>query len=170
MAQQIITTILRVDDLDGTELGESGHTIEWEWEGKTYAIDLSDKNAEKFRNAMGQYVEHARTVQREQHTGRGHRRRTSSGSSAHNPEETKAARAWLIAQGDLKPDSRGRISGELWEKYRRRGIPTQQTSSNTPAKAQPAAKAEPAKTEPAKAANAGPAKKAEPAKAQPANA
>jgi hypothetical protein len=66
MAQQIITTVLRIDDLDGTELGEQGNTIEFAWEGKTYAIDLSDKNAEKFRNAMGQYVEHARTVQREQ--------------------------------------------------------------------------------------------------------
>jgi hypothetical protein len=166
MAQQVITTILRTDDLDGTELGENGQTIEFVWDGKPYAIDLSDKNADKFRNAMGQYVEHARTVQREQqHTGRGHGRRTSAGS---NPE-VKEARAWLIQQGVLKPESRGRIKSEHMEMYRKRGIPSQQTridtSSTTSTTSEAtAANAQPTKTAPAKA-SAAPAKKGEPAKA-----
>jgi hypothetical protein len=168
MAQQVITTILRTDDLDGTELGEKGNTIEFVWEGKSYAIDLSDKNAEKFRTAMGQYVEHARTVQREQqHSGRGHGRRTSAGS---NPE-VKEARAWLIQQGVLRPESRGRIKSEHMEMYRKRGIPSQQTRIDTSSTTSttsdtdkaPAANAQPAKTAPAKAS--APAKKAEPAKA-----
>lgn len=114
MAKKVMT--LLVDDLDGTELGDKGVTVEFGWLGQPYEIDLSDENAETMKNALGLYVQHAR---RAAPTGRGRRRGVAS-SGGTNPD-AKDARAWLIEHGHLSESHRGRISAENWERYRNRG-------------------------------------------------
>ena len=56
MAQQVITTL--VDDIDGTEAAE---TIPFAVDGKSYEIDLSEKNAKALRKSLGRWTERART-------------------------------------------------------------------------------------------------------------
>lgn len=107
--------VLLVDDLDGTDLGTKGETIEFALDGHSYEIDLSDKHAKSLRDAMGQYVEHARRAVKSSGGRRAH-----STAAGVDRSETKAARAWLVQNGHLGADSRGRIKGELWELYRNR--------------------------------------------------
>ncbi len=55
MAQKVLVSL--VDDLDGSEAEE---TVEFGLDGVSYQIDLSSDNAEELRDALAQYVEHAR--------------------------------------------------------------------------------------------------------------
>lgn len=55
MAQKVLVSL--VDDLDGSEAEE---TVEFGLDGVSYQIDLSGENAEELRDALAQYVEHAR--------------------------------------------------------------------------------------------------------------
>jgi cell division protein FtsN len=94
----------------------------------------------------------------------------------------KQARAWLVEQGVLSPESRGRIKAEHMEMWRKRGIPSQQQTISTSSTTSTDSKPEPAKPAnagaakkdgaapppaeaPRKTAASAPAKKAEPAKA-----
>ncbi|MGF0131376.1 Lsr2 dimerization domain-containing protein [Dietzia cinnamea] len=54
MAQQFHVRF--IDDLDGTDLGDKANTITFAFEGKDYSIDLSDANADTFREAMKPYI------------------------------------------------------------------------------------------------------------------
>jgi len=40
------------DDIDGSDLGETANTLSFAFEGKEYSIDLSDDNAEAFRQTI----------------------------------------------------------------------------------------------------------------------
>lgn len=150
MARKI--QVLLVDDLDGTDLGENGTTVSFGFNGTSYEIDLSDKNAKAMQDAFGRYVQHARKAETTS-TRRGARR--SSPATGHDGD-TKAARAWLIEKGFLTPESRGRISGENWERYNSRG----QTQIATPAEA-PVTSGTAEAAKPAKAAPQGNSQKAE---------
>ena len=55
MAQH--TTVRIVDDLDGTE---ASGTVEFALDGRSYEIDLSDKNAAKLRKALTPFLDVAR--------------------------------------------------------------------------------------------------------------
>jgi hypothetical protein len=48
-----------VDDLDASEASE---TMRFEVDGRTYEIDLSSRNAQKFRAEIAPYITHARRV------------------------------------------------------------------------------------------------------------
>jgi hypothetical protein len=48
-----------IDDLDASEASE---TMRFEVDGKTYEIDLSSSNAQKFRTEIAPYIAHARRV------------------------------------------------------------------------------------------------------------
>lgn len=124
MARKI--QVLLVDDLDGTDLGENGTTVSFGFQGTSYEIDLSDKNAKAMQDAFGRYVEHARKAETTS-TRRAGGTRRSSPATGHDGD-TKAARLWLIQHGFLTSDSRGRISGENWERYNSRN----QTKIETP--------------------------------------
>ncbi|MCY1655750.1 Lsr2 family protein [Dietzia sp. SL131] len=108
MAQQF--QVRFIDDLDGTDLGETSNTISFAFEGKEYAIDLSDDNAQAFRDAITPYVEAGHRV-----TGRGTktaRKTASKTSSAH----TKAIREWARNNGYDVSD-RGRIPADVADAY-----------------------------------------------------
>lgn len=95
-----------VDDLDGSD---AAGTYEYEWQGQRYAIDLSDKNAKKFADAIAPYVSASRKV------GRG--ASSSRGKAKSSEVDMRAVRAWAEANG-VEVSPRGRISGKVLEQYR----------------------------------------------------
>lgn len=158
MARKVLVTL--VDDLDGTELGENGETVEFAIDGQGYELDLSPENAQKVRDAFGQYGQHARKVAQRRASASGGGRRsgaTGGGRSEQDREHTKAIREWAVKHGHMKAESRGRIPTVIREAYEaaQRGeqyaLPGTET---TPAPAKPEVKAE-AKTETTPAKPAG---------------
>ena len=106
MAQQF--QVRYIDDLDGTDLGETSNTISFAFEGKEYSIDLSDDNAEAFRQAIAPYIEAGHRV-----TGSKAKaaRRTAAPSG-----NTKAIREWARNNGYDVSD-RGRIPADVADAY-----------------------------------------------------
>src|SRR5690242_1999166 len=95
MAQKVTVTL--VDDLDGTEAEE---TVEFGLDGAAYQIDLSEDNAERLREALAEYVDHAR---RSGGRKRVNARPTAPGRPARpasaDREQNQAIRAWARKQG-----------------------------------------------------------------------
>jgi hypothetical protein len=112
VAQKV--TVQLVDDLDGSVAEE---TVEFGLDGVSYQIDLSSVNAEKIRDALADFVVHARRS--------GLRKRATipaqrSRSAAVDREQNQAIRDWARKRG-LKVSERGRISAEVLDAYHRDG-------------------------------------------------
>lgn len=105
MAQQIITKLL--DDLDGSEASE---TIVFGLDGRTYEIDLNERNAAKLRKALAQYVEKGRKLSQ---TRGG--KRAGVGRAA-TDSDTAQIRAWAKENG-YEVNDRGRVPAEIKEAY-----------------------------------------------------
>lgn len=114
MAQKIIVSL--VDDLDGSDAEE---TIEFGLDGVTYEIDLSTENAEELRDALAQYVEHARRSGGRKRTGARSNAKASGRSAAVDREQNQAIRAWARKNG-YEVSDRGRIPSEIVDAYHRR--------------------------------------------------
>ncbi len=102
MAQKVHITL--EDDLDG---GDATETVSFGLDGKTYEIDLNDKNAAALRAALARYVGAARR------SGRGTtvaKRRTQMGTSA------REIRDWARSNGHKVPD-RGRIPADVRDAF-----------------------------------------------------
>lgn len=126
MAQKVEVQL--VDDLDG---GEAAETLDFGLDGVFYEIDLSQEHADELRDALADYVSHAR---RQGRSGGGSRRRSSrptgsTGSSRSSPspgrtpidrEQNRAMREWARRQG-MEVSDRGRIPNEVVEAYQRAG-------------------------------------------------
>lgn len=114
MAKQVLVSL--VDDLDGSEAEES---VEFGLDGVSYEIDLSADNAEELRDALAQYVEHARRS--------GGRKRSATRAAAKatarpatvDREQNQAIRAWARKIGYNVSD-RGRIPSEVVEAYHKK--------------------------------------------------
>ncbi len=104
MARKQIVTVEMVDDLDG---GKADETIAFGFEGKSYEIDLSKRNASAFRKLLAPYVDGARKPAV---------RRTTRGRSG-AASDPKAIRAWALESGISVP-ARGRIPSTVLEQYR----------------------------------------------------
>jgi hypothetical protein len=110
MAQQVTVTL--VDDLDGTEAMQ---TVEFGLDGAQYQIDLSDGNAERLRELLGDYVEHARRAGgRKRGPGRPPSKRGQQ--QAADREQNQAIREWARAEG-YQVSERGRLSSEVLDAY-----------------------------------------------------
>ncbi|AOX67550.1 Lsr2 family protein [Curtobacterium sp. BH-2-1-1] len=112
MAQKVTTHL--VDDLSGDVIEPgNGRTIQFGFDGSNYEIDLSDDNADKFREAFSDYIAAARKVS-------GRSTRTSSASPAaqgrSNPGELAKIREWAAANGH-EVAARGRISQQVRDAY-----------------------------------------------------
>lgn len=105
MAQKVTVTL--VDDLTGRKADE---TVVFGLDGKSYEIDLSDKNAQTLRDALAEYVKAGRKTGRIS-SGRGKSRSTGSGSS-----DTSEVRAWAKKNG-YDVNERGRIPADIREAY-----------------------------------------------------
>ena len=110
MAQKVMVTL--VDDLDG---GDAEETVEFGLDGAFYEIDLSEDNAERLREALSEYVEHARRQAGRKRLGRvavGRAPRTASADR----EQNQAIREWARKQG-MNVSDRGRIPKEVTDAY-----------------------------------------------------
>jgi hypothetical protein len=109
VAQRVVVQL--TDDIDGKPAAE---TVTFGLDGRTFEIDLSEKNARALRKDLAPWVSAARRVSGRR--ARGARSANGSGSGV----DPKAVRAWAAGQGiDVSP--RGRISSEVLEKYRAAG-------------------------------------------------
>lgn len=106
MAQQF--QVHYIDDLDGTDLGETSNTISFAFDGTEYSIDLSDDNAEAFRQAVAPYIKSSHRVT-------GNRTRTARKATA-TSGNTRAIRDWARANGYDVSD-RGRIPANVMQAY-----------------------------------------------------
>jgi hypothetical protein len=105
MAKQTVVTEILVDDIDGTP-GE--RTVNFTWDGVSYEIELSKKNAVAFEKVVKPYTEAARRVR----ASRG-RRGGGRGSAKQN---LAAIREWA-AQNGFDVSSRGRIASSVIDAY-----------------------------------------------------
>jgi nucleoid-associated protein Lsr2 len=110
MAQKVTVTL--VDDLDGTEAEE---TVEFGLDGASYQIDLSEDNAERLRDALAEYVDHARRSGGRRRANARPAGRPARPASA-DREQNQAIRAWARKQG-MKVSDRGRIPSEVIDAY-----------------------------------------------------
>jgi len=74
-----------IDDLDASEASE---TMRFEVDGRAYEIDLSSRNAQRFRAEIGPYIVHARRV-----AAYG-RRRGRAGTRPGSPRRRDQAAPW----------------------------------------------------------------------------
>ena len=98
--------VLLVDDVDGSEASES---VSLGFDGTTYELDLSDKNAKKLRDELAPWVKVARKT--------GGTRRPSKRSSN---VDLKAVRAWA-ASNKIELSNRGRVPAKVIEQYKAAG-------------------------------------------------
>jgi hypothetical protein len=105
MATKVLKTLQ--DDIDGSDATQ---TIRFALDGIEYQIDVSDRNANRLRNSLSDFIAHGRKV-----GGRHGRKAASSGQV-----DTKAVRKWAEANG-IEVSSRGRIPTDVVERYRAAG-------------------------------------------------
>ncbi|WP_328995798.1 Lsr2 family protein [Kribbella sp. NBC_01245] len=106
MAQRV--EIQLTDDLDGTDIpAGKGDTITFALDGKTYEVDLTNKNAAALRKALAPYVDAGRPLK----NSRGARvKRTTVGS------DSRTIKEWARANG-YEVNDRGRIPNEIREAF-----------------------------------------------------
>ena len=109
MAKQTITVL--TDDLDG---GDADRTIEFGLDGVNYTIDLSEKNAGKFRKALDPYLAVASRVGRTSGGGRIASRAVRPARA--NRDQNQAIREWAGKNG-YEVSERGRIPGSIVEAF-----------------------------------------------------
>lgn len=110
MAQKV--QVILVDDIDG---GEADETVSFALDGVSYEIDLSESNAAELRDAIAQWVGHARRV-----GGRSTARRASApkknGTAAAGKADLGDVRAWARENG-YEVSDRGRVSAQVLQAY-----------------------------------------------------
>jgi len=103
MAQRIQT--LFIDDLDGTQ---AAGTVRFGLDGTEYEIDLSPAHSEQLRNALEQYIRHARRT--------GTAKRASRSQRGNHTVDTAKVRDWAKEHG-IEIKDRGRVPATVVEKY-----------------------------------------------------
>src|SRR6266852_3500241 len=101
MAKTTVVTL--TDDLDGTN---ADRTLTFGWDGATYEIDLSKKNASALQKALAPYLDAGRKVH-----GTTTRGRRPAGSAK---ADLTTIRAWANANGHPVAN-RGRIAASIVE-------------------------------------------------------
>jgi hypothetical protein len=87
-------------------------TVSFGLDGRDYEIDLTNENAEEFREMLDTYMHAGRKV--------GGTRRRRRGSSLVADVDPKAVRAWAAAKG-YEVSNRGRVPAAVIEAYRAAG-------------------------------------------------
>jgi hypothetical protein len=117
------TFVELIDDIDGSK---ADSTVRFSWQGASYEIDLSKKNAKAFETAVEPYLAHATRAA----AGRGGRRSAGRGKS-----DLSGVRTWAAANG-FELASRGRIPANILEAYQAaEGSGSTRASSGTKAAA-----------------------------------
>ena len=115
-----MTTVSLVDDLDGTVAAE---TVAFALDGANNEIDQTDRNAKKLRDALANFVDHARRIDggRRVAAARGAKAKPakatkSASRTAPDREQTAAIREWARAAG-LEVSERGRLSAAVLDAF-----------------------------------------------------
>lgn len=117
------TVVTLVDDLDGSDAVE---TVQFGLNGVDFEVDLSNVNAAKLRDTLGEFIAAARKVAT---TATPPARKTT----AKSPTEVSEARTWLTQHGyEVKP--KGRIPQDLMDVWRQN---KDQAQEETPAGSHP---------------------------------
>ena len=95
------TIVTLVDDLDGNEVGDTGRTVGFSFDGVDYQIDLGAKNFGKLEKALGPFIIAATRVG-------GRRAGSRSTPSATSAADSQAIRQWARDSG-YTVSERGRI-------------------------------------------------------------
>lgn len=104
------------DDLDNSPLTkEEVEIVHFSLGNKEYELDLSSANAEKFRELLQPYLEHARRVNVPQRRRR--RQGNYAGGAAAYGIDPADVRAWAESNG-IPVNQRGKIKTETVERYR----------------------------------------------------
>jgi hypothetical protein len=102
VAQRTILEL--VDDLDG---GKADETVTFALDGVEFEIDLSADNAARLRDALAEFVGHARRV-----GGRKQRGAATPKANGNGKPDTQAVREWARSQGEQVAE-RGRVPQAL---------------------------------------------------------
>ena len=107
MAQKV--SIQLVSDLTGEVIADGkGETVNFSLDGTTYEIDLTNKEADKFRGYFQDYIAQGRKV--------GSARGRRGGAARAGSSDAKQIRAWAAENGIEGPE-RGRIPADERAKY-----------------------------------------------------
>lgn len=98
------TIVALEDDLDGSQADE---TVRFGIDGSEYEIDLSKRNADRFRKQLAPFIDHARRARR------GSRRPVRTAASR---RRSRDIRAWAREQG-MEFSERGRIPAHIVAQY-----------------------------------------------------
>jgi len=104
LATRIVTEVR--DDLDGSDATQA---VRFALDGVEYEIDLSERNANRFRQSIAEFVGHARKVS-------GRRDRKPDLSVGADMSEAGPMRRWLMEYG-YDVSERGRIPAWLQQVY-----------------------------------------------------
>ncbi|GAB3912625.1 hypothetical protein GCM10029964_120710 [Kibdelosporangium lantanae] len=124
------TKIILVDDLD--HAAQADETVTFALDGTDYAIDLSEENASRLRDAMAEFIAAARPSRKARKASAAKPGTAVKGSTASSYDrETKAAiRAWAKAQGKKIAD-RGRIPADVVRAWEARDTAEPKPSANS---------------------------------------
>jgi len=103
MARKVTTTLQ--DDLDGSP---AAGTVQFALGSSEFEIDLSERNAKKFRQQIVPFIEHARRARTDS--------KTPAKRSAAGRRRTVGIRAWARDHG-MDISERGRIPIDVVERY-----------------------------------------------------
>ncbi|MDR2114427.1 MAG: Lsr2 family protein [Bifidobacteriaceae bacterium] len=106
MAQR--TVVQLIDDLDQTPASQS---VDFEYEGRRYSIDLNDQHAGELRDFLETYIKAGRKA------GNSRRSGTSRRQEGFDPA---AVRAWADSNG-IEVSKRGRVPNWVVDRYREAG-------------------------------------------------
>jgi hypothetical protein len=107
MAKKQVVTI--TDDIDGRE---GAQTVSFAFAGRTYEIDLRDKNRAKLEKALEPFISAARKVNGSSPV----RRPPARAATASSGPDRDAVRAWAVEHG-FEVSHRGRLSTKVVEAY-----------------------------------------------------
>ena len=107
------TTVILVDDLDGSEAVEQ---VEFAVDGRSYEIDLSEANSAKLREALAPFVSAARRAGGRRPAPVAATPRPAPVRPAADRVQNQAIREWAVAQG-MKISERGRIPSNVLSAY-----------------------------------------------------
>jgi hypothetical protein len=102
------TIVQLEDDLTG---GEAEESVTFALDGRSFEIDLNEKNASKLREALAPYIAAGRSLR-----GARTAARRAPGAYAGSELDPAVVRAWAQENG-LSVSTRGRVSRELREAY-----------------------------------------------------
>lgn len=102
MAKEVITRL--VDDLDGSDATQ---TIRYGFRGRSYEIDLSEKNAAAFEKVLAPYIEKSQRTDAPRKDG---------AARTLQKERNSRLRVWAESKG-IAVASRGKIATSLIEQY-----------------------------------------------------